>query len=230
MNLRLGCFLAVVVFFGIPAVASRFLPWWGTLLVVVAEFALLGKLGPWLIKRQVQGFAKRMFLTKSDVLKGAQVHVWRVEPVYSADPPAPVAGLIEQDGSPVGETPADPSPTDDDADEADRVEGRLVLIEATVTPLPGQGQMQHWDPAEITLVPFDADVSYEATEKTDGSPPDEAHLKRLSLIDDHGQEVVDLDKLAGPARLRMIFDVPTLLTGRAKLRYYFNALGDVRLP
>jgi hypothetical protein len=230
--IRFGCLTLVILFVAIPTIASRFLPWWGVLLLVLGQIVLLVRLLPVLLKLGAERFVKNLIKQKSNTLRGAMVHVHRVELAGSAEPEPPSDRplLIEPDGTPV-EPEDDEEPGGDDRLDAERtppLRGRLVLVEATITPAKASaGQLPWWDPSDLTLVPFDKrlEVGDAAGES------DEAVLQSVQQIDESGRVLENVfGKLAGPARLRMVFDVPPLLHGRAKLRYYFESLGEVMLP
>jgi hypothetical protein len=226
--IKIGCLALVGVLIAIPAIAARFLPWWGTLLVIFAEVTLLVVGGPKLVVFGLKHFALRMVGRKSRALRGAQVRVHRVEPT---EKPAP----LTQDDS--AETEADDDDDDDDedvsgegasgaAEPAVSDDRRYVLVEFTLTPQAGPAAMEYYDTTELKLVPYDAQVGL--TEKpTSGH---EADVVEQWLIDEAGTATRDFDKLTGPARLRTIFACPPTVRGRAKFQYYFEAFGDVMIP
>ena len=225
--LRIGCLLALLVLIGIPLLAGQYLPWWGTLLVVVGEIALLVLAGPKLFTYAVKRFAIGLFMTKSKVLRGATVVVHRVEPaearqpsVENADAPADVAETSD------AEQDEDDEPGEDD--ESRDGPRRYVLVDFTVTPQPGQSRMQFYDPSELMLVPFDLKVSPDPDSEPDDA--NSASVDRLTLVNPDGTEVTDFDKLTGPAHLRIVFACPPPLSGRVKFRYYFETFGDLTLP
>jgi hypothetical protein len=207
---RYGCLLSVIVLIGLPVLASRFLPWWGTCLVIIGEGIGLVVVAPKLVAFGIKRFAVGLFKTKSQVLKGAAVHIHNVE-------------LTEK---PVDETGALPDQTDDeepgDSEPADDV--RYVLIDFTLTPMPGGSKMTHWEPDELMLVPFD--LPNDAKEDDHLS----ASIVRMKMIDEIGNESEDFDKIVGPGRFKAVFACPNALRGRVKLRYYFEGFGDVVLP
>jgi hypothetical protein len=248
---RLGCAAILVLMFAIPAIAAHYLPWWGVLLVLIAEVFFLLKAGPALIKYGFKRLFLRLFLTKSRVLKGATVQVHEVslttrpvrrrrldEPTESPDQQR--TEVTAADGTIITTPVADPESqatddqedayTDDDADseeETDSKNARFVLVDFTLTPSPGQSRMQHYDPAELLLVPIDAKISLTEDPTSDGVS---ASAHDLTLIDDAGAQIKDFDKLTGPSHLRITFQCPQALQGRVKFRYYFEAFGDLTLP
>src|SRR6185369_11909738 len=207
-----------VVFIGIPAVSAKFLPVWGVLLVVVGEAAVLIVGGPRLIKYGVKRFLLGMFQTKSRVLRGAGVHVHRVEATVKPDEREPPATLLPE-ASPDGE--AEP----DDQQEPDH--DNYVLVDFTLSPRPGQSRMQHYEPSELMLVPFDYKVKID---EDPTSSTDAANCYQIRLIDESGGETEDFSKITGPAHLRAVFACPPTLRGRVKFQYYFETFGDLLLP
>lgn len=222
--LRLGCALLLAFVILIPVVASRYLPWWGTLLVVLAEIVLLVTSIPRLAKFGFKRLAISLFLTKSRVLRGAMVEVHAIDAV-----PAPARPVPDGNGGPAAEdAPADAAAADDDPPEPPR---RHVRVDLTVTPLGGASRMRFWDPSDLLLVTHDAPPLDPMT----GDPgPDEAATgspRDIRLVDpDTGGEDEVEDKLTGRTRLRVVFAVPLAMTGRVKLRYYFEDVGELTLP
>jgi hypothetical protein len=228
--LRLGCLLVLALLIAIPAVASRYLPWWGTLLVIVGEFAGLVLLGPTLVKYGVKRFAIGLFATKSRVLRDAMVAVHRVEatarPAREGTDEADESGEDEDEDEDEGEREGE-GEDDDEEDEGPR---NYVLVDFTLTPKPGQSRMQHYEPSELMLVPFDQKVSMDEADDPTDADAASAGVERLWLVDESGGETDDFDKITGPAHLRVVFECPLSLTGRAKFRYYFETFGDLVLP
>ena len=230
--IRLGCLLALVLAIAVPAIASRYLPFWGTMLVVLAEGFLLVLIGPklfgWAIKRFIMG----MFRTKSRVLQGARVHIHEVRAV---EKPQEREQFVEEARALPGEgepEEADQDQDEDEEDEEDEEEAdgdhHHVFVDVTITPVGGTSKMSHWDPTELLLVPYDARISMDdgedATDALSGS------VDTIHLIDESGNKIEDFDKLVGPARLQIVFACPMTLHGRAKLRYYFEGIGDLHVP
>jgi hypothetical protein len=224
---KLGCIVSLVVLIGLPVLAAQYLPWWGTCLVVLGEAVVLVVIAPKLIAAAIKRFAIGLFKTKSQVLHGAQVHIHGVQ---LTDKPEELSEdeddqQEELEDQAVGdEDDADDDDYDDEEpDEPDEVH-RYVLVDFTVTPMPGASKMTHWEPSELMLVPFN--LANDAKEDDYAS----AGVARIRMVDAAGNESTDFDKITGPARLKAVFSVPAGLNGRVKLRYYFEGLGDLRLP
>src|SRR5690606_95755 len=77
---KLGCLGAVAVIVAIPIVAGLYLPWWGTVLVIIAEIVALRLAVPRLLALALRRFGMRLLDTKSRVLRDASVRILRVEP------------------------------------------------------------------------------------------------------------------------------------------------------
>lgn len=253
--LRIGCLLIFVLIVGVPAVASRYLSAGGTLAVIVCEGVFLLFFLPRLGGFAVKQFVKRLFMTKSRVLRGATADVHDVRPTHrpvtragrrdhspEEEPSAAAESLALPDAASTNDPDApavvtgdviDPrshKDADNDEDGEDDVEDpeanrRYVLVDFTLTPRPGASRMQFYDPSEILLVPHDARVDFDA-DPTEGG----ADVAQLHQLDDAGAPHEVDDKLTGPARLRAVFACPPDLRGRVKFRYYFEAFGDLTLP
>jgi hypothetical protein len=228
--LRIGCLFLLLLLIGIPAVSSRYMPWWGTVLVVLGEAVLLLFLGPKLAGFAIRRFALGLFMTKSKVLRGATVNVHSVEP--AARPAGHAAGANADE--------ADPDSTADDDDDEEREDADAgvekdedspsyhVLVDFTITPKRGLSVMQYYDPSELMLAPFDHKVTFDEDPSDDDAGL--ASVQQLRLVGESGAETDDFDKITGPAHLRVIFACPLSLTGRAKFRYYFETFGDLMVP
>lgn len=221
--LRQGCLiglLALAILVMIPVVASNYMPFWGVLLVIAGEIAGIRYLVPFLIKHGVMRFARSMINAKSQVLRGARVHIHRVEAVTLPREAQPMLeheqsiATSQGEATLVGAIPAD---------------NRGVVVEFTLTPrvVTHQQSMQFYDPSELLLLPFDQEVSHRLTEADDDS--DSASMHEVRQLDESGNEH-EIDKITGPARLVATFVLPPTLKGRVKFRYYFETFGDFLLP
>lgn len=198
--MKLIVILVLALVIGLPIAAGQILPWWGTLLVLVAEMVAILTAGPRLIALGVKRYLMAMFQRKSAVLRGAQVIVRGVELV------------------------PDPTPAEKRGEDAGPV--RHVKVDFTITPKSGQSEMVLYDPLELMLVRYDAVASANEDPTADDSV---AMATQVRLVDEQGQES-ECDKLSGTQRLRIVFGVSPKLAGRAKFRYYFEQFGDLMLP
>lgn len=200
----LGSLAAAV---GVITLAAICLPWWGVLSVVAALVLLVVYGLPFLISQGVRRYATGMFLAKGRVLHGAAVHIHTI--AYT-EPPSPDEGEV-------------PAPDAGD----DRL---FVLLDATIAPADPapDSPFSTYDPSDIQLVPFDADVTLEAIGDAD-EPETFCDAVRAEVIAEDGSPE-EPGRIAGPARLRFVFSVPADMPRRVKLRYYFESFGDLALP
>lgn len=214
-------FFAIVI--AVPVAASYFLPWWGTLLAIVGEVIFLGITVPALVKYGFKKFAMGLFESKSKVLRKAQVELHRCE--ATTKPGGDKGMLPENDGS-ARELEREYGDTEQ------KYETRgYVLIDCTITPKQKYAvPMTHWDPVDFALVPYSKPTGINHMDED--MQDDEGQLASVNMVDSNGVELEDseFDKIAGPMRLRFVFDCPESLVGRTKLRYYFEGIGDIRLP
>ena len=225
---RIGCLFLLLLLIGIPAVSARYMPWWGTVLVVLGEAVLLLALGPKLAGFAIRRFALGLFMTKSKVLRDATVNVHRVEPTERPARRAHDAGEGADGDADDEQEEHEPEAEDEDDDDADNKPVHYVLVDFTLTPKPGLSVMQFYDPSELMLAPSDHKVTFEEDPTDDDAGL--ASVERLCLVDESGAETEDFDKITGPAHLRVVFECPQSLTGRAKFRYYFETFGELMLP
>ncbi|MEO0964307.1 MAG: hypothetical protein AAFY08_04235 [Planctomycetota bacterium] len=225
--IKLGCLLIVVLLIAIPVIAAQFLPWWAVLLIVMVLAAVLIFGLPKLIGYGFKRFFVGLFEGKSRVLRGAEVTVHEV-----AEVPRPASLDAEEREDVPGEDGEgfDTEVADDDEPV------RYVMIDCTITPKPSAGKFQHWEPSELQLCPYDKSTKLDLSGEDDPTDAgDEGHVVECSSVGD-AQSVEDEEgddaygKYHGPMRLRMVFGCPASLRGRAKLRYYFEGIGDIRLP
>ncbi len=196
---KAAALLVLLVIIALPIVASQFLPWWGSLIVLVVEFIALATLGPRLIAFGIKRYLLGLFKRKSSVLEGAIAQVHAVSLAATPD------NAKEDPDHPL----------------------RYLEVEFTLTPRERASVMQYYDPSEFLLVPFDSVVSM----NQDPTAEDLASgVVQVRMIDASGEETQDVEKLTGPARLKVTFACPAHFTGRAKLRYYFEDFGDLTLP
>jgi len=200
--------LMFIAFVAIVGVSAMYLPWWGTAFVVIGLVVLAAKLIPVFVSRGLSDVMTKLFDTKSSVLRDAKVDVHTVE-------------LTERPAIPVDDD------FDDDADEPDPETTKYVLVEATITPGDPTGPMQHWEPGELRLVGFDHDTSLEALAE---GLDDGGDVMLAECVDSDGTADDDFDKVVGEHRLRIVFACPRSMTGRAKLQYYFEGIGDLKIP
>lgn len=195
---KVGLMAGLALVIAIPIVASRLLPWWGTLLVLLVEVGLIVVLGPQLIRWGVTQVAMGVLVRKSRVLQGAGVEIHEVKAVDRPEDAAPQGEPLEE-------------------------HLRYVQAECTITPRPGASEMQFYEPGELLLVAYDAPVS----EEEHPEEGEAGTVAEVWVVDDAGGVQRDPGKVSGEARLRIVFACPARLSGRVKFRYYFEQFGDL---
>jgi hypothetical protein len=228
--LKFGCLILLVVVIAIPTIVSQFSPWWVVMLVVFAELLLLIYGLPFLIKHGLKRFAIGLFTTKSRALRGAAVQIHEIrntlKPVERENEDGREE-IVAADGTIVTSPQSDPDDDDEDEEDDEVDDSRYVLVDFTLTPIPGSSRMQHYDPFDLMLVPFDTKTGN--VDPDDDNDENSASVHMIKRVDDSGIEQEIEDKLIGPARLRITFAVPPTLTGRVKFRHYFESFGDLRI-
>ena len=206
----------------IPVIAAHYVPGWAVLLIIAGEIAGIRYLIPKLIKYGIGRIVDSMITVRSQVLRGAGVHVHRVELTSVPDGDGE-RRLIEHgqsiesstgEATLVGAIPADE---------------RYVLVDFTLTPRhgAGDGRKSYYDPLDLLLVPFDSASSGSIANADDDAIS--AHVQRVVQLLKTGVEV-EVRELSGKARLRATFALPPTLSGRVKFRYHSEAFGDFLLP
>ena len=163
----------------------------------------LGVLG----KQLLRSLLVSPFRMKGQILAGATAEIHGVEPTERPE-------VDEEDGR---------EDEDEGCPEADM---NYFWIDVTITPQPQDDlKFRHWDPAEICLVPRDADVGPTAIDDDeDLSYVDRVEIWRdgAFIEDDNGEQ------FDGAKRVRLLMAVDPKMT-TAKFRYYFEAFGRVEL-
>lgn len=234
--LRLGCLLVFMLIGAAIALSTKYLPWWGTLLVILGSGIFLVVLLPRLISRGAIGMVKRMIEEKSRVLRDASVTVHEMAWV---DPPLPP--VVEE-----SEVAEEDEWNDEEEEEAEDHFADIELLDSmphlrmvvTIKPAAQSGEMSYYEPSDLTMVPFDKPTDLESMEnQNDDSDSDEddltpnAPVLRLTeLATDEGGWTDDFDKVLGEHKLRLLFAMPPKLGGRLKFQYYLEGIGDFILP
>lgn len=214
-------------------IAAYYLPWWGTLAIVIGLIIIVPPLLKWLVPFLIKRFAMSLFESKSIVLRGATAEVHSVQPTAApAEPRLAIEG-VEVDGNqvldaaPNAETPVGEdgeTEEDDDEDEPkDKGPRDHYYVEATITPKPTTGKFTHWDLDDLRLVPFDLKIS-----KDNDDNDDSVDIKESQVESEGGFVTPDGSKFPGQQKLRMLIAVKPGVS-RLKFRYYFESFGDIKL-
>lgn len=243
--IRLGCLAFLVLFVSIPVIAAQFLPWWGVILVLLAEFAGLVIAIPLAIRWGIKRLIGRLFDAKSGVLRNAKVEVHSVTLV--ARPPRvvnrDVNETLELPGTigvdPQGDFAPPPSEGNPNVVEGEVIDPnepaesdppgtRYVRVDCVIAPHAKRvTPMAYWDPSDLRLIPYGRKVSM-LQESPDTS---EAEPVTVKLVREGGirQELED-SKVTGEQRMEFIFRCPPQIRDRVKFQYYFETFGDLVIP
>jgi hypothetical protein len=208
----LVCFVAF-------AIAFRFLPWWGKILLPVLVILVLY----FFTERILTMLFMIPFRMKGKVLRGATAKVHSVRSI-TAPPKEPDEIEAEE------QSPPDPTPVDH------------FEIDVTIIPKGHSGGFQLWEPSELVLIrpeskPVTGDDESCSTLKVifikDSSlqPERKEHFAKLTGVESP-EELDDDDspdgKYFGPQRIQMTIRVKR---GVKKLvfAYYFEKFGEVEL-
>ena len=192
--------MALIFVVAVPIVAGRFLPWWGTLLVIAGEITLLLAYGPRLIAAGIKRYLLTLFKRKGEVLRNAQLTVHAISEVS-----APKAQATDE-------------------------ELRHLLIDMTIKPSPAEGPFNLWDPSDLLVVPEASRVAADedpTTEEVAADPTDiklvasdgsESECEKLSGAARLRITFAFPMHLTGPAKIRYYFEefgslqIPATLT------------------
>ena len=246
--LRFGCVLTLILFVAYITAAFRFLPWWGAVLAIAGLILALAYIVPKLVFRGATSFLRRKGLAfiemKSKVLRDATVEIESVEWV-----PRPADQMDSSGFDDEGET----------AQVARRSPWLLrvtAFIRPAGSPQPGEvvrsqdTPFQLYEPSEFTLVSESAlpmkEHFNQSIKKAWSSHDDDEDDANPAVVDVNDEEAqagchyatitdstgteVDADKVNGPHRVTLDFDVPRRLTGRVKPRYYMEDFATFDLP
>lgn len=189
-----------VVAAGIAAVI--YLPWWGTVGLIVLFAVALKLLG----ERIFVAVLKLPFKAKGAVLRGATAEI------HSVTPTSPQARKMGGD---------------DDEDEAPAKPRKWFVVDVTIKPAAApesQSGFQLWGPGELTLV--------SPTAKADDTDEDEdlCDIESVEIATEDGKFAADEGmKYGGPQRLRLTLAAAPEAKS-LQFRYYFELFGEVRLP
>jgi hypothetical protein len=200
----------VVAIVGV-VLAMIFLPWWGSVLLILG-LAVVGKFA---LGRLLKDLFLNPFRMKGAVLHGATAQIHSIEVVT---PPTSVALTWRE----VGDATQNGS-------ESGQVEGRgaqhYFQLDVTITPQPVEGQLTHWEPGQLQLVQRGSHpVGL-------GADTDDDACSVLSLeVEQEGLGESDAGwKFSGPQRLHLLVRVSETVR-ELEFRYYGETFGEVSLP
>ena len=185
-------------------VMVKHLPWWASVLVLIAMF-FGGKI---LLKKALENLLLAPFKMKGAVLDQARI---QVHSIAVASAPAP---KLQEGGD--GEEEVSPESNDPKV-------SRYYQLDVTIFPRDTAGPFRGWEPGELSLVSYEAPA--DVAEQDD---KDVCVIKQIEIEDEGEFKKDEGYKYEGPRRLKlligMIEDVRKL-----KFQYYFSQFGEVDL-
>jgi hypothetical protein len=242
---------AVLVFVAALLAAWNYVGWWAAVLVFFAGVVITGAV----VKRLILKLMMMPFTAKSRALRGAAVEILKVEKV-SRPRPRKQHEAVDQTGStvraetvetapgalPPGQEVFDPraerernapaaepdapvhEPIIDAPATADGPPRDYWRIELTLTPAAGK-QDAAWEPASMVLIPYSTKNSTTSIKNENAILPVD-----LEIFSPSGTPLNLQITHTGAVRARYTFALPLACEiTRWKFRYYFEALGDVRI-
>lgn len=198
IRLVLAGFAAFIL---LAALAIFYFGVWGILGVIVAAVIAFQ-----VLKRLAGTLALKLFMTpfkaKGAVLHNADLRVLSVTP--AAAPPREHC-------------------MDGDSDTSEPVLD-WYEFDVTVTPKPGGGPFQFWEPSEMVLVGPDA-----KPDELEDSGQEAGRIHSLQIWSDGQWTSDEVGKYHGPQRLKLHAGIEPGAQ-RVRLRYYFEIFGQIELP
>lgn len=196
-------FLVLVVFAALFVIAIKFLPWWVSLLLVLAIVLGIRFGTGYLLKRLLT----LPFKAKGKALAGATVDVHTVELAA-----LPVRKRISED-------------EDDVYLRDEQAEDRQLtwyFLDLTITPKGKTEGFKFWEPGELLFVGMDAkpnDLEDEVAGK----------LHDYQIFIEGAFQADDIGKHEGSLRVKFHVGLPPAMK-QVQIRYYFELFGNIKLP
>ena len=203
--MKIILFILLVIAVALMAMVA-YLPWWVSVVVVVALVLAAKLLGG----RLLELLFSLPFKAKGAVLRGASVELHKITPMTLAVARQMLKHKVGADAD--GENPEL---------EASR---NYFVVELTVTPMTGSScTFGLWEPGELLLAGPDA--------KSKDSADDAAicRIERREISNEGRFELDEGMKYEGPQRLRLTLGVAHGFQ-RLQFRYYFELFGGFTLP
>ncbi len=214
-------FLAALI--TLPVATAPYVPWWGTLLIILGELVLLRYTFFKILGLMFGMFVSVGLRLGTRGMRDARVDVHSIAVV---PPPGPEAIVKRESGS------VDEDEDDEAAPEADAPGTRYVKLDCTVTPSPtlraSSSPVNHYEPGAFKL-------SSEGFAWPSFPPTDDetrtGELVAAALVDGESAGPIPPDRqLVGSQRLALTFKCPPTLRGRAKLKFLVLTLASVDVP
>lgn len=200
-------FFVILIVTALLVIAIKFLPWWGSLLlIVILLFGL--RFGAGYLFKQLMAMP---FKAKGKVLAGATANVHGIRkvrpPIRTLDPAA-------------ANDPEEAQYLEDEQKDDQRF--HWYLMEITIIPNENNGQFTFWEPGELLFVDM-------AAKPHDLESTVESKMDDYRIFMDGTFQKDDIGKHQGAQRIKFHVGLPPSLT-RFQLRYYFELFGQIALP
>jgi hypothetical protein len=211
--------LVLVLLVVLAVVATALWGVWGLLGFIGFFFlgvVLLWKVGGKLVKKAFTA----PFAAKGAVLRDASVSVHSVTPAAAPLP------------APPDEEDEDADELEDDADTPEYEPERDLVwyhVDLTITPQGQSAPFSHWEPGELVLVSPSAKPGAESLMDDDSDEDDFGEIEEVRIWDGQEWQEDEECKYAGAQRLRLHVGLRPEAR-EFRLRYYFEIIGDVRVP
>ncbi len=220
-------FVMVIIFVSalitLPVIASHYVPWWGTVAIIVAELIFLRYALFKILGLMFGIFVSVGLRIGTQGMRGATVNIHSINVVPPPDPLPPE--LAESQSGSIDDDP-------DEAPEPDAPGTRYIVVDCTVTPSrkseTSDWPVKHYDAGSFALSA--------QTFIWPSFPPkeDDSRTGRIvaaNRIENGASSRITLDtRLLGSQRLQLTFKCPPTLQGRARLKFIVLKLADVELP
>lgn len=204
----------------IPAVAAAFLPWWATLLIIVAELVFLRYTFFKILGMMFAIFVSVGLRLGTMNMRGAKVEVHGVKVV-----PKPDIAMVPK----LNTGSVDLEEHEAAFLEPDAAGTRYVKLDCTITPAANAtGPVRHFEAGAFKL-------SSEGFALPKFPPTDDetktGEVFAAATVKDGVLTPVPLDEhLAGSQRVELVFKCPPTLKGNVKLKFMVIALADIDMP
>lgn len=213
--------LAVLVaLVAVPVVAAGFVPWWGTVLVILAELVFLRYTLFRILGMMFAIFVSVGLRLGTMNMRGAKVEVHGVKVVPKpelAAVPKPNSGSVDLEEHEASVLEPDGEGT------------RYVQVDCTITPAANAaGPVRHFDAGGFKL-------SSEGLALPKFPPTDDVaktgQVFAAAVVKDVVSTPVPLDEpLVGSQRLELVFKCPPTLKGKVRVKYIVLKLAEIAIP
>lgn len=210
--------LAAII--AIPVVASHYVPWWGTMLVILAELVFLRYALFRILGMMFAIFVSVGLRVGTLYMRGARVQVHSVTDVPKPDP-----SLLPRRNSGSADHEEDEAATP----EPDAEGTRYVKVDCTITPTGNAAApAPYFEAGAFTL--SSEGFALPKFPPTD-DPAKTGEIFSAAVVRDGVSQLVPLDeRFDGSQRLELVFKCPPTLQGRVKLKFIVLKLSEIVIP